>query len=314
MLFEGTEKKLEVLLSPAAPSLRERGRAFWEDVVARSQAVILSCLENEYCDAYLLSESSLFVYDHRFIMITCGRTTLIDAALAVLDRESPAQLLSLIYERKNENFPGLQPSTFADDVKRLQERVAGTALVFGEKDSHHVSLFHLDRDCDPPAEDVTLEVLMYGLDPAAARMFRGPAAATRQGSGIGRVLEGFEIDDHAFDPAGYSLNALRGPDYYTVHVTPEEAGSYASFETNVAFAKAAEVRNTALRAVSIFRPERFDLMLFQSRADFRSLHPGYVLQSDEARRLGCGYNVQFCHFSRAASTAGERTGKQGDAP
>jgi S-adenosylmethionine decarboxylase len=305
MLFEGTEKKLEVLVSDETSSLRARGRAFWDRVVARSQAVILSHLQNEHCDAYLLSESSLFVYDHRLIMITCGRTTLIDAALVILDHVGDGDLLSLIYERKNENFPGLQPSTFAEDVRRLQERVEGTALVFGEKDSHHVSLFHLDRDCRPDADDVTLEVLMYGLDPGSARKFRGAAREIRRNTGIDRVLEGFVIDDHAFDPAGYSLNALRGPDYFTVHVTPEEAGSYASFETNVAFSRPQDARDAAWRAVSIFRPSRFDVMLFQDRIDFAGLDASYTMLGGEFRRLGCGYHVHFCHFSRQGLTASE---------
>lgn len=45
------------------------------------------------------------------------------------------------------------------------------------------------------------------------------------------------LDSYAFEPCGYSANALveygQGEGYYTIHVTPEEGWSYASFECNV---------------------------------------------------------------------------------
>ena len=41
------------------------------------------------------------------------------------------------------------------------------------------------------------------------------------------------MHDVLFEPCGYSLNAMKGDTYYTMHVTPEEDFSYASFETNL---------------------------------------------------------------------------------
>ena len=51
-------------------------------------------------------------------------------------------------------------------------------------------------------------------------------------SGIGSLLPNVTIDDWAFAPCGYSMNGLRDGFYYTIHITPEDVYSYASFETN----------------------------------------------------------------------------------
>jgi S-adenosylmethionine decarboxylase len=56
-----------------------------------------------------------------------------------------------------------------------------------------------------------------------------------QMSGIDRLLPlGTVVDSHLFDPCGYSMNGIiEGTDrYVTIHITPEPAFSYVSFETN----------------------------------------------------------------------------------
>ncbi|MDE2291761.1 MAG: adenosylmethionine decarboxylase, partial [Elusimicrobia bacterium] len=84
MFFEGAEKKAEIVAAPGTGSLRALGRPFWEGVIAAARAKILSALSSPACDAYLLSESSLFVWDDRALLITCGRTTLVPAVLRVV--------------------------------------------------------------------------------------------------------------------------------------------------------------------------------------------------------------------------------------
>ena len=83
--FEGTEKKIELVVRAGSPSLRQRGEAWWRRIVEKADAQILSSLSNASCDAYLLSESSLFVWDTKALIITCGRTRLTEAALVLLD-------------------------------------------------------------------------------------------------------------------------------------------------------------------------------------------------------------------------------------
>ncbi len=54
-----------------------------------------------------------------------------------------------------------------------------------------------------------------------------------QRSGIGDLFPGAVCDDFLFDPCGYSVNGLLGEGYFTIHITPQEGCSYASFETNI---------------------------------------------------------------------------------
>lgn len=56
------------------------------------------------------------------------------------------------------------------------------------------------------------------------------AQHTTAASGISSLLSGAEIDDYVFEPCGYSMNGLEGAAFSTIHITPEEAFSYASLE------------------------------------------------------------------------------------
>ena len=77
-------------------------------------------------------------------------------------------------------------------------------------------------------------MLIAFVAPQATQFVRGPgfvsAGATTASSGIGSLLIGAAIDDYVFEPCGYSMNAVDGAAFTTIHVTPEEGFSYASVE------------------------------------------------------------------------------------
>lgn len=135
-------------------------------------------------------------------------------------------------------------------------------------------------------EDYTLEILMTKLSPQArsAFYFHGdnPETAASQGRSVSINL-GIEalfpasmttLDSFAFMPCGYSANALvrHGKDqegYYTIHVTPEEGWSYASFECNIPMSHHSkpggcfpDLHTLIRRVVQIFEPENLSLTLF----------------------------------------------------
>lgn len=298
MLFEGTEKKFEIMVAPDGPDLRGLGDDAWRAVIEVSRAEPLHHRRGGLLDAWLLSESSLFVSARRAVMITCGRTTLIDGLVDLLDRLPTDGVASLIYERKNENDPAGQPTRFADDRARLQDRLGGESLVFGDPDGDHVSLYHLGRPVPVDHADSTLEVLMHGIDPDVAALFTPggpPAADLHLRLGLDTLLAGFAIDDHVFTPQGYSLNAIRGRRYATMHVTPEREHSYASFEMAWDL-DVALVREAAGRLLRGLRPARADLLLFMHDLPVDVMFPGYTSDRGRHERLGCGYPVLYRHL------------------
>ena len=304
MFFEGPEKKVELALAPGLPSLRAKGRDYWKAIAAQARAQVLSVISNEAMDAYLLSESSLFVADTRLTMITCGRTDLVAAVLQLCEDFGVGSFQYLIYERKNAHFQEYQPANFFDDCRRLSERMPAKSYRFGDGDDHHVFLFHLDRPYAPAADDMTLEILMHGVDQQAARAFMsGPQRRKgfiKEKSGVWSLIPGFQIDDHLFEPMGYSLNAIRGAKYYTVHVTPQKIGSYVSFETNWVLDDAGE---TVTRVLDLFQPQSCDVVLFQPQSSRKKKSCRYPLKRAVRQNLSCGYRVSFDHHFKPAEGA-----------
>jgi S-adenosylmethionine decarboxylase len=126
------------------------------------------------------------VADNWLTMITCGRTDLVAAVLQLCADFDHDKFQYMIYERKNAHFQEYQPSNFFDDCRRLSDVMPGKSFRFGDGDDHHVFLFHLDKPYQPAAEDLTLEILMHGVDPTAAKVFMsGPQVRGLEHHGAG---------------------------------------------------------------------------------------------------------------------------------
>ena len=121
-VFEGSEKKCEVIMQSDSVDLRSLGDEFWSQLVQACSATILSTIQNDVCDAYLLSESSLFVWSDHFLLITCGQTKLVESILYFLDHVDHTQVAQILFQRKNELYSEMQHSNFADDVARLTRK------------------------------------------------------------------------------------------------------------------------------------------------------------------------------------------------
>ena len=57
----------------------------WKEMLDLVRCQVLSIVESEDVDAYLLSESSMFVFPHKLILKTCGTTTLLSGLPRILE-------------------------------------------------------------------------------------------------------------------------------------------------------------------------------------------------------------------------------------
>ncbi|KAJ1449826.1 S-adenosylmethionine decarboxylase, partial [Pelagophyceae sp. CCMP2097] len=306
--FEGPEKTLEVCFSPDVGhenGCRALSRRALDSILDEARCTILSKASNSYLDAYVLSESSLFVYPWKVVIKTCGRTTLLRCLRRLLEHTTcdaagaePALGLRLEwvgYSRKNYAFPDEQPSphtSFGEELAYLKAHCDdtfgasnvgafdGQGYVLGPITGDHWFVYVAD-ECERPASsstERTINIMMFDLADDVRDAFYvcddekdDLAQAARnmtQRSGLARLVRETFVDAAAFEPCGYSMNALCFESYTTVHVTPEKTCSYASFETNTALKSYASlVKNV----IAVFKPKRVVLTLFADEAGLAQL-------------------------------------------
>lgn len=319
-VFEGPEKTLEVVfrkipgmehlnladdetsLSDSSSShmgggsarrigLRALERPHLDRICRRARCTILSHVSNQYLDAYVLSESSLFVYPYMLVLKTCGTTTLLRcvAALIEIGRKIGLEIDWLGYNRKNFSFPGDQMfphGSFHQEMdylyshRNLCDRLNGNGYTLGPVTGDHWFVFvadHTKRYTWDNDTDRVLNIMMFDIDQDVAKNFyydkyearinpdETDEEATRRisteqtrAAGIDALVPGATIDPRAFEPCGYSMNAVLFRSYSTMHITPEEGSSYASFETNQKLANYTSLISNVVRA---FRPRRFVMTL-----------------------------------------------------
>lgn len=306
--FEGPEKTLNVTFTGAG-SLRHVAREGWEATLELARCQILSVMSNAHCDAYVLSESSLFVFDARVILKTCGQTRLLHAIDSIIEHGASQGLkpLAVSYARKNYTFPTRQFSphaTWADERAYLDSRFgsAGKTVLAGPLSDDHWLFYYAELQQDLAPQGKVFEVRMHELAQDRAEMFYNNGTRTGEDvtrdSGLGALLPGASIDEHLFEPCGYSSNSLIGPWYATVHITPEPHCSYASFETNVPLSDYSGL----LRAVlDVFRPSTFTVHIVcpGQESPFLSMDSkvrGYIGTSCTSSSLATALEVRAWNF------------------
>ncbi len=298
MFFEGAEKKLEIIVSKEHQPLYEKPEAFWKELVENCEATILSSIRNDKQIAFLLSESSLFVWDDRILMLTCGQTKLIKSAEFFIDSLGKDSVDCLFFQRKNEYRSHLQTSDFIQDAQFLAGQIEGEALRLGKMHSHHTQLFHTTKAFKPIQEDRTCELLMYDMAPEVISFLTREDLTKeeiRKLFQFEELLPGFELDDFVFKPYGYSLNGIRGEDYFTVHVTPQETSPYISFETNLKICEKSQV--LLHQILEILRPFSFDVMTFNCSTEF-DFGNNYMKTIHVQDKLDIGYDVHFRYYNK----------------
>lgn len=309
MFFEGSEKKAEIILSGQHASLLENySDDFWEKMVQQCNAQILSSTRNSQVTAYLLSESSLFVWQDRILILTCGDTKLVDAVIYFLNQINESLVEQVIYQRKNEYCSHLQASHVLDDTKKLAQISQGKLLRFGELDAHHSYFYHLENSFQGDPNDKTYEVLIYNIDEDISQQLTQQNLSNielRQLLKLDKLIDGFQIDDFVFEPFGYSLNAIRGCDYFTIHLTPQQHNSYVSFESNL------DLTEFLPLILDIFSPSSLDIISYNEKSfehKIKTQMPShYNLKELVEDNLSCGYLVNYATYFKQQSQVNKPT-------
>ncbi|XWS73137.1 hypothetical protein CRYUN_Cryun02cG0099600 [Craigia yunnanensis] len=334
--FEGFEKRLEITFfdppifnDPNGMGLRALSKAQLDAILGPACCTIVSQLSNSNFDSYVLSESSLFIYPNKIILKTCGTTKLLFSILPILQLSNSLSLTvsGVNYSRGTFIFPDHQPAphrNFSEEVTALNEYFTDfitEAYIIGDPKfptrSWHV--YSAVAKCSPPLmEDqrgiVTLEMCMTGLDREKAGVFyiksgNGNCTAREMTkiSGIADIIPSHVICDFEFDPCGYSMNGIEGFAYSTVHVTPEDGFSYASYEVMGFDTEAVKLEPLVKRVLTCFCPNEFSVAV--------TCRVGVCLWAMEGADLE-GYRCQYmvkqempgggCVVYRTYSSNGER--------
>jgi S-adenosylmethionine decarboxylase len=331
--FEGFEKRLEiefhaapVFKDPSGRGLRDLPRAELDAMLRVAECTIVAAMSNAELDSYVLSESSLFVYPQSVIIKTCGTTKLLCVVPVLL--EAAARLAMKVsrvkYTRGTFLFPAAQPSphgSFSEEVGYLERYFGGVgeggrAYVMGSRGKFPNWHIYTASDGANAATEpaYTLEMCMTKLDKQCAAQFlkgagreNGPEMTSA--ANIANLLPDSRICDFAFDPCGYSMNGIEGGAHSTIHVTPEEGFSYASFEAMGYRHHTADLSLLVERVVAVFKPAVLALSVHVTGSGRgrvgsgswgASVCPrGYVCNGSSRQELPCGGAVVFHTFQDA---------------
>jgi S-adenosylmethionine decarboxylase len=171
-VISGPEKLLEVWFAASPDELKDCSEPnglkavpaeVWKTMLDLVNCKVLSIVESEDIDAYLLSESSMFVFPHKLILKTCGTTTLLCGLPRILEiatlfggfprntaPPSPGIMVAaapyrVFYSRKNFLFPDRQKGphrSWRDEVRSLDKLfLHGSAYMIGKMNGEHWYLY-----------------------------------------------------------------------------------------------------------------------------------------------------------------------------
>lgn len=337
--FEGFEKRLEIeffpspfFADPDGRGLRALTRPQLDEILKLAECTIVSELSNEHLDSYVLSESSMFVYPFKIVLKTCGTTKLLLSIPKILSNATGLTLSvkAVKYTRGTFIFTGAQSfphRNFAEEVSFLEKYFGmlgsgGRAYVMGDSDKNYN--WHIysacaddgasDEDCKPV---FTLEMCMTQLDRERASLFYKSkcksAGEMTLNSGIRDILPGSDICDFEFDPCGYSMNAIEGDAVSTIHVTPEDGFSYASFEAMGYGPQDVELKQLVERVLFCFKPKVFSIAVHVSAPVGQSSWTvldqppqGYACDMTSGQELTGDSNIVYLTY-RTSAKESERT-------
>ncbi|OAQ34190.1 S-adenosylmethionine decarboxylase [Linnemannia elongata AG-77] len=274
--FEGPEKLLEIHFAPHMQDvqhirtplnnnnpftsvegeeerygLRIIPKAVWEEMLDIVQCKVLHSIHHPTVDAYVLSESSFFVFPHKLILKTCGTTTLLMALPKILEfaqdwcglLHSPSssgaemkeeeedqqqqQPYRVFYSRKKFLFPEKQVHVhreWKDEVEFLDRHFnSGSAYTIGKVNGDHWCLYvtapFLGYPCNSNKEvkgdETAMENLLEEDDATQGGLFGFPPTRPLSRASSSRSSSASTTDDSESEdtPTTTTTQGADGEDY-----------------------------------------------------------------------------------------------------
>jgi S-adenosylmethionine decarboxylase len=290
----------------------------WKDMLDLVNCKVLSIVESEHVDAYLLSESSMFVFPHKIILKTCGTTTLLSGLprmleIAALVAGFPHAVANLVqgtataampyrvfYSRKNFLFPDRQRGphrSWRDEVKSLDRLfLGGSAYMIGKMNGEHWYLYLTEPNTilTPPATPDRLEtetkILELPITRAAIK-----ASDNDDDNGQDETLEILMTD----------LDKNNAKQFYLDHASAVAEGQY--------YQKAQEARGDAQRHLDVINSSHCEGFNVQDDGFYRnvSLKQDYaidVFSNTSSDNSEFGSSDEEMRFPEELTTEGHALG------
>jgi S-adenosylmethionine decarboxylase len=205
---------------------------------------VLSVIESEHIDAYLLSESSMFVFPHKLILKTCGTTTLLCGVPRILEiaalsagfphvvanplKGIPAAATTyrVFYSRKNFLFPDKQRSphrSWGDEVRYLDKMfLGGSAYIVGKMNGEHWYLYLTapGSALTPPATPDSDKVRNIETE---TKWLQVPETMLTKGTSGGGIEE---ANDETLEVLMTDLDPENAKQFYLDHASAVAEGQY----------------------------------------------------------------------------------------
>jgi S-adenosylmethionine decarboxylase len=258
--FEGPEKLLEIWFAPSAAhvpdattapagrsGLRAVDRQIWEDMLDIVKCKVLSMVQGDEIDAYLLrsasavryrqgtvltafrSESSLFISPHRLILKTCGTTLNLLGLPRILDiardHANMPVVHRLFYSRKSFMFPERQLGPHREwisEVRFLDDIFPnGSAYTVGRVNGDHW-LLYMTGPVDACGAPESSPVMPYHKLPGTT------ITGADDGPGTDQAVPTPALQDYTIEILMTDLGDAAREAFYTPgHVEESHASAYA---------------------------------------------------------------------------------------
>jgi len=233
-VFEGVEKRIEIVFNNDTiftSSLRSMPDEDIKEILDAAKCSILVKNTRSMFDAYILSESSLFVYDHKIIILTCGTTSLLLSIPVILQK---ASLLGLSCDAcqftrgkylfpNKQNYPHTSFNEECDYLNKIVPELEHKFVSNNNRSKEIANSKYVWQTYTHEDDILKFEKTVY------YNITLGPNYINEIRMILQKYIDSY--DDYIFTPCGYSLNAYKDSGYITIHVTPQLNCSYVSIES-----------------------------------------------------------------------------------